>query len=307
MAIPKSEWIWHNGQFVKWDDANVHVTTHALHYGSSVFEGIRAYATPKGPAILGLDPHVRRLIESCHIMRMELSYSQEEICSTIIDIVRRNKHESCYIRPLVYKGSGTITLDARSSPTEMVIFTLELGRLLGGNALEQGTDVMVSSWRRMAPSTLATMSKTGGNYINSQFVSMEASDYGFAEGIALDINGYVSEGSGENIFVIRRGVIYTPPVSASILMGVTRDYIITLAREMGYEVLEQTFPREMLYIADEIFFTGTAAEVTPVRSVDKIKIGNGTRGPITKKLQDEFFGITSGQIPDRNGWMTVVK
>jgi branched-chain amino acid aminotransferase len=238
---------------------------------------------------------------------MELSYSQEEICSTIIDIVRRNKHESCYIRPLVYKGSGTITLDARSSPTEMVIFTLELGRLLGGNALEQGTDVMVSSWRRMAPSTLATMSKTGGNYINSQFVSMEASDYGFAEGIALDINGYVSEGSGENIFVIRRGVIYTPPVSASILMGVTRDYIITLAREMGYEVLEQTFPREMLYIADEIFFTGTAAEVTPVRSVDKIKIGNGTRGPITKKLQDEFFGITSGQIPDRNGWMTVVK
>ena len=306
MAIPKSEWIWHNGQFVKWDDANVHVTTHALHYGSSVFEGIRAYATPKGPAILGLDPHIRRLFDSCRIMRMELPYSQEEICSAIIDVVRRNKHESCYIRPLVYKGSGTIALDARSAPTEMVIFTLEFGRLLG-NAIEQGADVMVSSWRRMAPSTLATMSKTGGNYVNSQFVSMEASDYGFAEGIALDVNGLVSEGSGENIFVIRRGAIYTPPVSASILLGVTRDYMITLARDMGYEVLEQTFPREMLYVADEIFFTGTAAEVTPIRSVDKIKIGSGTRGPITKKLQDQFFGITSGQIPDRYGWMTVVE
>lgn len=305
MAIPKSEWIWHNGQFVKWDDANVHVTTHALHYGSSVFEGIRAYATPKGPAILGLDPHIRRLFDSCRIMRMELPYSQEEICSAIIDVVRRNKHESCYIRPLVYKGSGTIALDARSAPTEMVIFTLEFGRLLG-EAIEQGADVMVSSWRRMAPSTLATMSKTGGNYVNSQLVSMEASDYGFAEGIALDVNGLVSEGSGENIFVIRRGAIYTPPVSASILLGVTRDYMITLARDMGYEVLEQTFPREMLYVADEIFFTGTAAEVTPIRSVDKIKIGSGTRGPITKKLQDQFFGITSGQIPDRYGWMTVV-
>jgi branched-chain amino acid aminotransferase len=188
----------------------------------------------------------------------------------------------------------------------MAIFTLEFGRFLG-DAVEQGADVMVSSWRRIAPDTLASMSKTGGNYINSQFVSMEAKDYGFAEGIALDVNGFVSEGSGENIFVIRRAVIYTPPVSTSILMGVTRDYMITLAREMGYEVLEQTFPREMLYVADEIFFTGTAAEVTPVRSVDRIKIGSGMRGPITKKLQDEFFGITSGQIPDRYGWMTVVE
>jgi branched-chain amino acid aminotransferase len=306
MAIPKSEWIWHNGQFVKWDEANVHVTAHALHYGSSVFEGIRAYATPNGAAILGLDPHVRRLFESCHIMRMDLSYSQEEICATITEIVRRNKQESCYIRPLVYKGSGTIALDPRNSPTEMVIFTLEFGTLLG-EAVEQGADVMVSSWRRMAPSTLAVMSKTGGNYINSQFVSIEAKDHGFAEGIALDVNGFVSEGSGENIFVVRRGKIYTPPVSASILMGVTRDYMITLARDMGHKVVEETFPREMLYVADEIFFTGTAVEVTPVRSVDNIQIGSGTRGPITKKLQDEFFGITSGQMPDRYGWMTVVK
>ncbi len=307
MPIPKSEWIWHNGQFVKWDDANVHVTVHALHYGSSVFEGIRAYDTPKGTAILGLDPHVRRLFDSCHIMRMDLSYSQEEVCSAIIETVRRNGHKSCYIRPLVYKGSGTITLDARIAPTEMVILTLEFGRLYSEDALEQGADVMVSTWRRMAPGTLATMSKTGGNYVNSQFVVMEAKDHGFAEGIALDVNGFVSEGSGENVFVIRHGVIYTPPVSASILMGVTRDYMITLAHDMGYEVREQTFPREMLYVADEVFLTGTAAEITPIRSIDNIKIGSGKRGPITKKLQDEFFGITSGQIADRYGWMTIVK
>jgi len=306
MAIPHSEWIWHNGQFVKWDDANVHVTAHALHYGSSVFEGLRAYAMPEGAAILGLEPHVRRLFESCHIMRMDLAYTQEEVRAIIVEIVRRNRHLSCYIRPLVYKGSGTIALDARSAPTEMVIFTLEFGTLLGA-ALEEGADVMVSSWRRIAPDTLASMSKTGGNYINSQFVSMEARDHGFSEGIALDINGSVSEGSGENIFVIRRGKIYTPPVGASILMGVTRDYMITMARDMGYEVLEQNFPREMLYVADEIFFTGTAVEVTPVRSVDNIEIGSGTRGPITKRMQDEFFGITSGRIPDRYGWMTVVR
>jgi len=307
MAIPQSEWIWHNGQFVKWDDANVHVTTHALHYGSSVFEGIRAYATPKGPAILWLEPHVRRLLDSCHIMRMDLPYSQEQIASAILETVRRNGHPSCYIRPLAYKSTGTIGMDARSVPTELVVITLELGRILGPDAIEEGVDVMVSSWRRLAPSTLATLSKTGGNYINSQFIAMEAGDSGYAEGIALDVNGFVSEGSGENVFVIQRGVIYTPPVGASILLGITRDHMITLAREIGYEVREQTFPREMLYMADEIFFTGTAAEITPVRSVDKIKVGNGTRGPITKKLQDEFFGIVNGQIPDRRGWLTIVK
>ncbi|MGZ6346968.1 MAG: branched-chain amino acid transaminase [Anaerolineales bacterium] len=307
MSIPKSQWIWHNGHFVKWEDANVHVTTHALHYGSSVFEGLRAYATPKGTAILGLDPHVQRLFGSCKIMRMDLPYTQEQVSSAILETVRSNRLGSCYIRPLVYKGTGTIGMDARSVPTELVIFAIEFGRYLGADSIEQGVDVMVSSWRRMAPDTLAAMSKTGGNYVNSQFVAMEANDSGFAEGIALDVNGFVSEGSGENVFVIQHGVIFTPPVNASILLGITREYVITLAHEMGYEVREQTFPREMLYLADEVFFTGTAVEISPVRSVDKIKVGNGGRGPITKKMQDEFFGILNGQIPDRHGWLTIVK
>lgn len=307
MAIPKSEWIWHNGKFVKWDEANVHITTHALHYGSSVFEGLRSYKTKSGPAILGLTPHVQRLFDSCRIVRMDLPYSQEQIASAIIETARRNGREACYIRPLAYKGSGTIGLDSRGSPTELAIMVFELGRYLGEDAYEQGVDVMVSSWRRMAPDTHAAMSKSGGNYVNSQFVTMEAADNGFAEGIALDVSGFVSEGSGENVFLVRRGVIYTPPVGASILLGVNRDYVITIARDLGYEVREQMLPREMLYVADELFFTGTAVEVSPIRSVDRIKIGNGSRGPITKKIQDQFFGIINGDIPDKYGWMTQVK
>ncbi len=307
MPIPKSEWIWHNGQFIKWEDATVHVTTHALHYGSSVFEGLRAYDASKGPAILGLEPHVRRLFDSCKIMRMELPYTQEQVSSAIVETVRRNGLRSCYIRPLAYKGTGTIGLDARGLPTELAIFAIEFGRYLGADSIEQGVDVMVSSWRRMTPGTLAAMSKTGGNYVNSQFVTMEANDAGFAEGITLDVNGLVSEGSGENVFVIYRGVIYTPPVGASILLGITREYVIALAHEMGYEVREQTFPREMLYLADEIFLTGTAVEISPVRSVDKVKVGNESRGPITKKIQDEFFGILQGNIPDKHGWLTIVE
>ena len=307
MAIPKSEWIWRNGEFIEWDDANVHITTHALHYGSSVFEGIRSYSTKTGPAILGLKPHVQRLFDSCRIVRMDLPYTQEQVSSAIIETVRRNGLGACYIRPLAYKGVGTMGLDARNSPTEFAIMAFEFGRYLGTDAIEQGVDVMVSSWRRMAPDTHAAMTKSGGNYVNSQFVTMEASDLGFVEGITPDVNGYVSEGSGENVFVIYRGAIYTPPVGASILLGVNRDYVITLARGMGCEVREQTFPREMLYVADEIFFTGTAVEVSPIRSVDKIKIGNGSRGPITKKIQDQFFGIISGEIPDQYGWMTAVK
>ncbi|MEW6242265.1 MAG: branched-chain amino acid transaminase [Chloroflexota bacterium] len=306
MAIPKTEWIWHNGKFVKWDDANVHVTTHALHYGSSVFEGIRAYATSKGTAILGLKQHVQRLFDSCRIVRMELPYTQEQVSSAIVETVRRNGLKACYIRPLAYKGIGTISLDARNVPTELVIFAFEFGRYLGVESIEQGVDVMVSSWRRMAPDTHAAMAKSGGNYVNSQFMAMEANDGKFAEGIALDINGYVSEGSGENIFIVRRGVLYTPPVGASILLGVNRDCVMTIAHELGYEVREQTFPREMLYLADEIFFTGTAVEVTPVCSVDRIKVGNGSRGPITKRIQDQFFGIISGEIPDKYEWMTPV-
>ncbi len=307
MAIPKTDWIWHNGDFVKWDDATVHVTAHALHYGSSVFEGLRAYETPQGPAILGLQPHVRRLFDSCRVMRMQLPYSPDRVSAAIVETVRRNKLRSCYIRPLVYKGVGPIGLDARSAPTEMAIFAFEFGPYLGDASLEQGVDVVVSSWRRVAPDTLASLSKSGGNYVGSQFIAMEAADLGFAEGIALDVNGLVSEGSGENIFVLYRGVIYTPPVGGSILLGVTRDCVLTLARELGYEVREQSFPREMLYLADEIFLTGTAVEISPVRSVDKVQVGNGGRGPVTARLQDEFFGILRGKLPDQHAWLTPVK
>jgi branched-chain amino acid aminotransferase len=307
MSIAKTEWIWRNGEFVNWDDATVHVTAHALHYGSSVFEGLRAYATPSGAAIFCLQAHVRRLLDSCRVMRMDLPYASEQVSAAILETVRRNGLGSCYIRPLVYKGSGTIGLDPRLASTEMIIFAIEFGRYLGDQALEEGVDVMVSSWRRIAPDTLAAMSKTGGNYVSSQFITMEAGDLGFAEGIALDVNGMVSEGSGENIFVAYRGALYTPPFSASILDGITRDCVITLARELGYEIREQSFPREMLYLADEIFFTGTAVEISPVRSVDKVKVGDGAPGAITKRLQHEFFGILNGQIPDRHNWLTFVK
>ncbi len=307
MSIPRTEWIWHNGKFVKWDDATVHVTAHALHYGSSVFEGLRAYTTPNGPAILAVQAHVRRLYDSCRVMRMELRYSSDEVQGAILEIVRRNELESCYIRPLVYKGSGPIGLDARSAPTEMAIFAFEFGRYLGDTAIEQGVDVMVSSWRRVAPDTLAAMSKSGGNYVSSQFITMEAKDLGFAEAIALDVHGMVSEGSGENIFVVYRDQLYTPPVGTSILLGVTRDCILTLARDLGVEVREQSFPREMLYLADEIFFTGTAVEISPVRSVDHVQVGQTAPGPITRKLQDAFFGILSGKTPDKYRWLTFVK
>ena len=306
MSIPKTEWIWHNGDFVKWDEAKVHVTAHALHYGSSVFEGLRAYERQQGTAILGLPAHVRRLFDSCRVMRMQLTYGPDEVSAAIVETVRRNQLRSCYIRPLVYKGVGPIGLDARTAPTEMAIFAFEFGPYLGDASLEQGVDVGVSSWRRVAPDTLASLSKAGGNYVGSQFIAMEAADLGFAEGIALDVNGLVSEGSGENIFLLYRGVIYTPPVGSSILLGVTRDCILALARDLGYEVREQSFPREMLYLADEIFLTGTAVEISPVRSVDKVQIGNGARGPVTARLQEEFFGILHGRLSDRHEWLTPV-
>lgn len=306
MPIPKSEFIWFDGQFVPWDAANVHVTAHALHYGSSIFEGIRAYATPRGPAILGLRPHLQRFFDSAKIMRIHLPFTIEQLEDAVLETVRRNRHQGCYIRPLAFRGSETFSLNARACPTHVVIITFEWGRYLGAEAIEKGVDVMVSSWRRMATDTFAPMAKAGGNYVNSQFVAMEAADYGFVEGIALDVNGFVSEGSGENIFVVYRGEIFTPPVAASALMGITRHYAITLAQDMGYRVREENIPREMLYVADEIFFTGTAAEITPVRSVDRVPIGNGGRGPITQRIQEEFFTIVSGEKPDRFGWLTFV-
>ena len=302
-----AEWIWKNGEFVAWEAATVHVTAHALHYGSSVFEGIRAYATPQGPGVFRLEPHTQRLFNSCKIARIEVPYTHDEINNAIISIIEKNGHESCYIRPLIFRGANKLGVEGRQNPTEVILITMEWGRYLGQEAIEQGVDVQVSSWRRIAPDTGASLAKIGGQYVNSQFISMEAHDNGFSEGIALDYNGYVSEGAGENIFVIRDNVVSTPGVGSSILQGITRDTVLTLLKDLGYEVRFESIARDMLYIADEIFFTGTAAEVSPIRSVDRISIGSGKRGPITKAVQDEFFAITSGQKPDRHHWLTLVR
>ena len=303
----RSDWIWMNGEFVAWDDANVHVTTHALHYGSSVFEGIRAYATPEGPAVFRLQPHTRRMFNSAKIARMEMPYSEEEFNDALLEVVRRNNFDQCYIRPLAFRGSNVLGLEGRKNPTNVCIIAWDWGKYLGTDAIDQGVDVQVSSWRRLAPDTGASMAKIGGQYVNSQFISMEAHDNGFAEGIALDINGQVSEGAGENIFVIVNNEVITPPSHASILLGVTRDSALTILKDLGYTIHYEQIAREMLYIADEIFFTGTAAEITPVRSVDRIEVGAGKPGPVTKAVQDEFFAITSGRKPDKYGWLTVVR
>lgn len=302
-----SEWIWRNGQFVKWEEATVHVTSHALHYGSSVFEGIRAYATPDGPAVFRLKEHTQRMFNGCKIARIALDYAQDDINNAIVEAIARNGHEACYVRPLVFRGAGALGLEGRKSPTEVVIITMEWGRYLGSEAIDNGVDVQISSWRRIAPDTSASLAKIGGQYINSQFVSMEAKDNGFTEGIALDINGYVSEGAGENLFVVSNGVVYTPGNWSSILLGITRDSVLTILKDLGYEVRFEPLARDMLYIADEMFFTGTAAEITPIRSVDRLQVGTGKPGPVTKAVQEQFFGITSGELPDKYGWLTHVK
>lgn len=301
-----TEKIWHNGKFIKWDDARIHVLSHVVSYGSSVFEGIRCYATKTGPAIFRLPEHVQRLIDSAKIYRMELGFSKEQLHDAIVELVSVNKLPSCYIRPIAMRGYGEIGVYPLKNPVEVYLAAWEWGKYLGAEALENGVDVCISSWNRMAPNTLPTLAKAGGNYLNSQLIKMEAIANGYSEGIALDVNGNISEGSGENIFVIRHGKLHTPPLSNSVLPGITRDTVAKLANRLGYEVVETTIPRELLYLADEIFFTGTAAEISPIRSIDKIKIGSGKRGPITKALQEEFFAVVEGTGEDRFGWLTPV-
>jgi len=302
-----AEYIWRNGEFIRWEDATVHVTAHALHYGSSVFEGIRAYATPEGPAVFRLQDHTQRLIDGCKVARIAIPYTAEQLDEAIIETIKRNGHESCYIRPLAFRGAGGLGVEGRKAPTEVIILTMDWGRYLGQEAIDNGVDVQISSWRRIAPNTMTSLAKIGGQYVSSQFITMEAKDNGFAEGIGLDVNGYISEGAGENIFVVSKGKVYTPGNWSSILMGITRDSVITILNEMGYEVHFENMVREMLYLADEIFFTGTAAEITPIRSVDRMPIGTGTRGPITKAVQERFFAIVSGEQPDQYGWRTLVR
>lgn len=304
--IEPTAWIWYNGKLVPWDEAQVHVFAHALHYGSSAFEGIRAYPTPRGPAVLGLEPHVRRLFDSCKIYRMPIPYQPEEISQAILETIKANDLESCYIRPLVFRGLGVISLDPRPCPVEVIVGTIALGQFLGGESLKNGVDVGVSSWQRIAPNTFPAMAKIGGQYINSQLIVMESHDRGFSEAIVLNTAGHVSEGSGENVFLVKDGLLYTPPLAASILGGITRLFVTQLAHDLGYRVREETIAREMLYLADEAFFTGTAAEITPIRSIDGIQVGEGKRGPVTARLQEQFFGIARGEIEDRFGWMTLV-
>ncbi len=301
-----TEFIWHNGNLIKWEDANVHITTHALHYGSSVFEGVRAYATENGPAVFRLTEHSQRLVNSCKISRIPLTFSVEELNQAQLDVVKQNNMKSAYLRPIAFRGAGALGVDGRRAPTEVYIFAMDWGRYLGSEAIDNGIDVQVTSWRRYAPGTAASLAKIGGQYINSQLITMEAKDNGFTEGIGLDVNGYVSEGAGENLFVIYNGVVYTPGNWASILMGITRDSVLTILKDLGYEVRFEAISRDFLYLADEMFFTGTAAEVTPIRSIDRLPVGEGKPGPITKAVQKEFFGITSGEIPDRHGWLTYV-
>ncbi len=298
--------IWHNGRLIPWDDARIHVLSHVTSYGSSVFEGIRCYATPSGPAIFRVKEHTRRLLDSAKIYRMEVPYNGEELTEAMRELAQANNLEACYFRPIAMRGYGDVNVLGLANPIEVYIACWEWGKYLGEDALAHGVDVCVSSWTRIAPNTLPALAKSGANYMNSQLVRMEAHLNGYAEGIALDSNGYVSEGSGENIFVVRDGRILTPPLGASVLPGITRDTVIQLARTLDIPLVETIIPREMLYIADEVFFSGTAAEITPIRSVDKIAVGQGSRGPITERLQRAFFSVIDGSAPDRFGWLTPV-
>lgn len=297
--------IWFNGELVPWDEANVHVLSHALHYGSSVFEGIRVYKTPNGPKGFRLSDHVRRLFDSAKIYRMPVGYGCDELVDVCKQVVLANDLvEGAYIRPLVMRGYGEIGLAPKAEhPVDVAIAAWNWGAYLGADGLEKGVDVCVSTWQRVAPNTIPALAKAGGNYLSSQLISVEAKQRGFAEGIALSTDGTVSEGAGENLFLVRDGKIMTPPSTASILTGITRDTVMKLIARLGLTVAEQPIPREALYLADEVFFTGTAAEITPIRSVDRIEIGNGARGPITKQLQDAFFGLFDGKTPDSDGWL----
>ena len=306
MSFENVKKVWMNGKLVDFADAKISVFTHALHYGSGVFEGARCYNTSRGPEVFRIDDHLDRLVWSAKIYRMEIPFSIDQLREATMEVIRANGFEACYIRPLVYRGFGSLGVNPFPNPVDVVVGCYPWGRYLGPEALEQGVDVCCSSWQRIAANTMPAMAKATANYANSQLIKMEAITNGYHEGIALDTNGRISEGSGENLFLAWKGKMFTPPLSASTLPGITRGSVLTLARELGIDVSERTVPREMLYAADEIFFTGTAAEITPIRSVDRIPVGKGKRGPITESLQKAFFDIVEGRVPDRHRWLTPV-
>ena len=304
--LPKAKKIWMDGKFVDWDDAQIHVLSHVVHYGSSVFEGLRCYETKHGSACFRLADHMQRLAQSAKIYRIEIPYSMEELAEVSKELIRLNGLKSCYVRPLVYRGFGQMGVNPMHCPVRVCLATWSWGAYLGEEAARKGIDVCVSSWSRMAPNTMPLLAKAGANYMNSQLIKMEATLNGYAEGIGLDVQGNVSEGSGENLFLVKEGGIVTPPSGASILPGITRHSVIVLARELGYDVRKQTIPREGLYIADEIFLTGSAAEITPVRSVDRIVVGKGRPGPVAKAVRKAFLDIVTGAVEDRYGWLDYV-
>ncbi|HAX60947.1 MAG TPA: branched chain amino acid aminotransferase [Elusimicrobia bacterium] len=299
--------IWFDGKFVDWQDAKIHVMSHVVHYGSSIFESMRCYNTENGPAIFRIDAHIDRLYDSTKIYRMKIPFQKKEFSEAVVEVVKKNNFKECYIRPVVFRGYGEIGVNPLKNPVNCAIAVWEWGAYLGKEAMEKGASVMVSSWRRSAPDTFPSLAKAGGNYINSQLIKMEAVQGGYDEAIALDVFGFVSEASGENIFIVKNGVIFTPPTSSSILAGITRHTVFTLARDMGMRIEQHSIPRESLYIADEVFLTGTAAEITPVSKIDNITIGKGNCGEITKKLQTEYFSILRGKTKDKYNWLTFVK
>ncbi|PYR31935.1 MAG: branched chain amino acid aminotransferase [Acidobacteria bacterium] len=306
MAFPGTGKIWMNGTLVDWRDAKIHIASHVIHYGSAVFEGARCYATPKGSACLRLDAHMRRLLDSEKIYRMEYPLDLSGWQNAVLETIRANELKACYIRPIVYRGYETLGVNPLQNPVDAAIILWPWGSYLGQDALEQGVDVKISSWSRMAPNTLPALAKSSANYANSALTKMEAVLDGYSEGLALDVCGNVSEGSGQNVFIVRDGAIQTPPLASSVLAGITRDSVMTLARDLGFPVVETVLPREAVAIADEAFFVGTAAEVTPIRSIDRIQIGNGRRGPITEAVQRAFFDVINGEAPDTHGWLTYV-
>lgn len=305
--LTQTDWIWRDGEFVAWQDATVHVLAHSMQFGSSAFEGVRCYDTPRGPAIFRLEDHLQRLINSCRIYRMEVPYGVDELVAACCELVERNALRSCYIRPMVIRGFGAAGMVPFDSPVEVFLPCWPWGAYLGEGALENGVDTCVSSWHRMAPNTIPSMAKVAGNYLGGQLIKMEALANGFDEAIALGPDGMISEGSGQNVFVVHRGVLFTTPLNGTLLPGITRESIMALARDAGMDVREQPLQREILYTADEIFLTGTASEVTPVRSVDRIKVGAGRAGEVTKQLQRTFLDLVHGKVEDRHGWLTFVR
>lgn len=305
--IPATEWVWKDGEWIRWEDATLHLLSHSIQFGSALFEGIRCYPTPAGPAIFRLGEHLRRLRASCRIFRTEMGFAPDELAERCRELVRKNQLDSCYIRPMVVRGYGAVGMVPDASPVEVYLVCWPWGTYLGEGALEAGVDVCVSSWQRAAPNTYPALAKAAGNYLNSQLAKMEALANGYAEAISLGTDGLVSEGTGQNLFLVQGGTLITPVIDGSLLAGITRDSVLAIARDLGIAVRQQPVPREMLYTADELFFSGTAAEVTPIRSVDRIAVGAGGRGPVTRAVQERFLDIAHGRVPDPQGWLTPVR